>query len=303
MKATELQDVRPDSVLGAAIEPTLKQVVQQGPASQKRARMRIKMCLEVSKGLNGIVGFSELLSDAEDRCEHDEYVQSINEAAKRSAALMADVIEYVELDTKKVAGEPSDCSVKELLTAVEAIIRPWAQARGSDFTVIDLTGVASIRTDADHLCQCLLRMAESAVQLNEGGSVCMTVRREVRKRDSYLQFDVERSEWAKPVTGAARMGDVPPAGTGHAKEKCPPSDWGLAIAQRLAELLTGSLSVNGDAVFSLVIPVAKPVNAEAQGEAREHTQSGEEGILAAILKDAVATYRQIEESNGSILGE
>ena len=283
MKLKDLQDTAPDNALAQAIEKTLKQVAQQDSDLERRRRLLVKMCCEIRKGLNGIIGFGELLAEAKDARERDEYVRSINETGNQAAGVMDDFLEYVELDGQNVKTNVNEFTLKTLLGAIEAIVRPWAETKGLTFTVIDQTDTAKIRTDTDHLWQCILRLAERAVRLTETGGVCMTVKREERQDKEHLRFDIEPLDERGPAT----------------EDPNQQMDVGLAIAQRLAEILGGSLLLSGKATFSLTIPTGGASEATPSPDRDGAEEKTAEGMLGTMLTDVLEAYKEIEDNSGA----
>ncbi|MCI2082721.1 MAG: HAMP domain-containing histidine kinase [Bacteroidales bacterium] len=210
---------------------------------------------EIRTPLNAIVGFSEVLTDAELTLydnEKKEIVKSIRSNSDALLKLVNGILEVSTLQSGSYKMNITDCDVKECCdTALELIdntIKPGVQ-----LNVQALSGEFKFRTDKDLLIHALVELLDNAAKFTDNGSITIT----------YLENKEKNNiEIAVTDTGCG----IPPEYQDRVfKEFMQENDFsqglglGLNACSIIAKRLGGSVSLDkhytGGARFILVLPL------------------------------------------------
>ena len=225
-------------------------------ATQAKSAFLATMSHELRTPLNTVIGFSGVLRDGLAgplTAEQAHQVGLIKDAGQHLLELIDDVLDLSKIESGRVAVSPEPVSVLALSHGLDAVFRPFAEAKGLDFdceTVFE----GMMMVDRRKLEQILRNLLSNAVKYTSAGSIRLSVTEQgddvsfaVRDTGSGIAPDRQASVFREFVR--VSPDDVSPGeGTGL----------GLAIAARLAQLLGGRIelqSVPGTgSVFTLVVP-------------------------------------------------
>lgn len=228
-------------------------------ASLAQGHFLAVMTHELRTPLNAVLGFSQLLeSDPALTDGQRRYAQSIGGGGRDLRLLVDGILSLAEISTGKVELRLGEISLVELLEAASAQARPQAEAAGLEL-VTAATADVHFRGDRDRVLQVLANVVGNAVRFTPaGGRVTLAGAAlgegvEILVTDTGIGIslnDQERifDEFTQADSGLRRS----QGGVGM----------GLALAQRLARLLGGDLTVSSvvgsGSTFTLTLPGAPP---------------------------------------------
>ncbi len=127
---------------------------------------------ELRTPLNAVIGFSEILQDAEvDDATRKEYLNAIHFAGTALLNLINDVLDLSSLEADKTVIAPSKNDVAGLLEQVGTVFKLKAKQKGISLT-IDASGMRqSLYVDNLRLRQILLNLIGNAVKFTAAGGV------------------------------------------------------------------------------------------------------------------------------------
>jgi len=210
--------------------------------------------------MNGIIGFADVLSDEHLAEQQREYVNIIRNCGRELLVLINDILDFSKIEANKLEAEITNCSLAELLDAVESFMRPKATEKGLEFKVVESAGLPSqIRTDPLRLRQCLVNLVGNAVKFTQAGHVYINILVEEEAGEPYICFNVEDTGIGIPQDKQKAIFEAFTQADGSYTRKYGGSGLGLAITRRLAEILGGWLTViskEGEgSTFSLTLPI------------------------------------------------
>ena len=208
--------------------------------------------------LNAVTGLSQVLADAPLDAEQKENVQDIDRAGRKVVSVLNDAMRLCRIQSGQVVETVDECNLEELFSEICAMMQPKAANKGLEFAFVYCTPIpASIQCDRSILVECLINLANNAIEATESGYVHIKVGVVDSDIDSNIRFDFvdcrgkmslkDAKEIFRPLGGVDDKQDV--------------SAWkGLkpAITNGLASIMAGRVLVSKNPgcglVISLVIP-------------------------------------------------
>jgi signal transduction histidine kinase len=233
-------------------------------ANEAKAVFLAKMSHQLRTPLNAIIGYSEiLLEDTEASGQTSDVVEltSINKAGRHLLSLVSDVLHMPKIDSEDMSVELLRVDLEECLDEVIATCRNLISQNGNSFVFDMPQPLGMIHTDERRLRQILINLLGNAGKFTKNGTVTL------------------RAQRAGEGDGEQVLFSVKDTGIGIAPESLPKlfknfnqvdseqyggSGLGLAVSQRLAQLLSGEISVQSQphhgSEFTLCLPLLEPVD-------------------------------------------
>jgi len=236
-------------------------------ANEAKAVFLAKMSHQLRTPLNAIIGYSEILledAEASEETVDAKELRSINNAGRHLLSLVSDVLHMPKIDSEDVDVRLSPVNLDHCLEEVSATCRNLISHNGNVFAFEKHDELGTIQTDDTRLRQILINLLSNAGKFTRNGRVVLRARR--LKEGSREQVLISVQD-----TGIGIPPDAIPSlfknfnqlhsnvygGTGL----------GLALSQKLAQLLNGEISVESrvsrGSEFTLRLPVLERVVAAA----------------------------------------
>ena len=143
-------------------------------ASNSKTTFLSNMSHDIRTPMNAILGFTTLLSrDADNALKVREYTRKITASGQHLLSLINDVLDVSKIESGKVVLTISEFTLNDLVSSVDAIIRPMAREKQQNFyvTVTDIKH-EYLLGDETRLNQILINLLSNAVKYTpEGGSI------------------------------------------------------------------------------------------------------------------------------------
>ena len=229
-------------------------------ANDAKAVFLAKMSHQLRTPLNAIIGYSEiLLEDTEesDEAADAEELRSINNAGRHLLSLVSDVLHMPKIDSDDdgdISLHPVD--LDQCLEQVVATCRPLILQNGNTLEFDSREKLGIVQTDEIRLRQILINLLGNAGKFTKNGKVMLRARRLEVGRSEELIVSVRDTGIGIPQAAIPNLfknfSQINPdlyGGTGL----------GLAVSQKLAQLLKGDISVTSrlsrGSEFTLRVPV------------------------------------------------
>jgi len=236
-------------------------------ANEAKSQFLANMSHEIRTPMNAILGFTELLAEDKLTDTQKQYVDIVRESSINLLEIINDILDFSKIEAGKLDIEILQCSLEDLLSSVESLMRPQARRKGLTFRINQCDQIPSMmRTDSCRLRQCLINLTGNAVKFTQQGHVYINVSLQKEDAESFVRFDVED-------TGIGIAPDMQEAifksftqADGSSTRTYGGTGLGLTITKMLAGLLHGELSLTSTpdqgSVFSLTVPIT--VEAESK---------------------------------------
>lgn len=284
-----------------AEEAVRKAMLDAEEANRAKSEFLSRMSHELRTPLNAILGFGQLLERRNSTPAQRKRVRHIINAGRHLLGLINEVLDISRIEAGSLAMSLEPVSVAETLKEALALMRPFAFEREIDLSVTVRVGSPSyIMADLQRFKQILLNLITNAIKYTpEHGSVIISYslvgEDKVRVSVSDTGHGITKEKLARLFKPFERLGaehtDV--EGTGL----------GLALSQRLAQAMDGTIGVESTAgkgsTFWVDLPRAKPPRVESLMPKRIKPQQGTNGPrekrTILYIEDNLSNLTLVEE--------
>ena len=253
------------------------------------------MSHEIRTPLNAIVGFSELLADAQDEEEKKEYLNIIKNSNALLLQLVGDILDLSKIEAGTLEFSFADHDLSEIMGELEQTARMKISDPAIEVACKECMPGCTIHTDRGRLLQVMHNFINNAAKFTRQGHIRFGYR---KQPDDRWYFYVEDTGCGIPsdkidnIFGRFVKLDAKAKGTGL----------GLAISKSIIERLGGEIgvtSVNGEgSTFWFRLPAGCVTTSGSAAEAIESPpespcpDTGQPTLL--IAEDDPANYKLIE---------
>ncbi|MCM1112629.1 MAG: ATP-binding protein [Muribaculum sp.] len=258
-------------------------------ASKAKSDFLSRMSHEIRTPMNGIIGMTAIaLQAGQDQERVQDCLQKIRTSSDYLLSLINDILDMSKIESGKMHLEPADFSMREMLSTIEELIRPQAQAKSIEFARdVDIRHDWFV-ADKLRLSQVLINLLGNAVKFTqEHGKVFLTIREEEQGdgsarvyfgvRDTGIGISEKDQERVFRAFEQART-------TTESRQKG--TGLGLSISNRLIQMMGSSIELEsrpGEGstfFFTLSMPFGK-----AQDGGREEGEISFDGYRILVVED------------------
>ena len=268
-------------------------------ASQAKSEFLSRMSHELRTPLNAMIGFAQLMGmsapqalDAQQR----EWTQQIQQAGWHLLEMINETLDLARIESGAVKLKRESLALPPLLQACSSLVATMAAQRGVRIDCELPDGLPAVMGDALRLKQVLTNLLSNAVKYNrDGGRVSVVARRVNLGASDGVEIAITDTGMGMTVEQLAALFQ-PYNRLGREHSNIEGTGIGLAISQRLSELMGGSLhasSVAGEgSVFTLRLPAAAAAVAAPEPE---------RDASAAFYAQRLVHYVEDNETNIEIM--
>ena len=214
-------------------------------ANRAKSEFLAVMSHELRTPLNGVLGFAEMLSGTALDTEQREFVRIISDSSSRLLSVIQNILDFSSIEKGGTILESAPVLVADLMHRACQAASQGASAKGLEFRCEAAPEApGQVVGDACLISQILSKLLDNAVKFTAKGSVVLRIAPGMADGRSSLDFAVvdtgkgiahgTLAHLFKPFTQADTSFHRPFEGAGL----------GLAIAQRLAEVMGGSITAD-----------------------------------------------------------
>jgi PAS domain S-box-containing protein len=230
-------------------------------ANEAKTQFLAMISHELRTPLQAILGYAEfLLADSSSTLSPDERedLGYIQQGGQRMLSLMTQLLDLSRMEAGRLDVARRPVALGEVLEAVRQDVAPHARQKGLTLRTEVGERLPPVLGDADRLRQILLNVVGNAVKFTEQGTIEVTAATEamsvvVQVRDTGIGIPPEDLPQIFEAFRQVERHLVRPHGG---------AGLGLAIAQKLAALMGGGITVESalgvGSTFSLVLPAVPP---------------------------------------------
>ncbi|WP_303066463.1 ATP-binding protein [Alistipes indistinctus] len=253
------------------------------------------MSHEIRTPLNAIVGFSELLADAQDEEEKKEYLNIIKNSNALLLQLVGDILDLSKIEAGTLEFSFADHDLSEIMEELERTARMKISDPAIEVACKERMPGCTIHTDRGRLLQVMHNFINNAAKFTRQGHIRFGYR---KQPDGRWYFYVEDTGCG---ISADKIGDVFERFV-KLNAKAKGTGLGLAISKSIIERLGGEIgvtSVNGEgSTFWFRLPAGCVTTSGSAAEAIESPpespcpDTGQPTLL--IAEDDPANYKLFE---------
>ena len=217
-------------------------------ASNSKTTFLSNMSHDIRTPMNAVLGFTMLLArDAENPEKVREYTQKIRASGQHLLSLINDILDISKIESGKVVLSVEEFTLNDLVSSVDAVIRPMAQDKEQKLFV-DVTGIKYERLlgDETRINQILINLLSNAVKYTpKGGSIWFRIIG-LKQRSSqfeHIRIEVEDNGYGMTQEYLKTIFDAFTRAENSTTNKVQGTGLGMAITKNIVELMGGTIDV------------------------------------------------------------
>jgi signal transduction histidine kinase len=228
-------------------------------ADRVKKQFVANICHELRTPVSTIIGFSEILLDSGVTANARAILERLVHNGRELAALMDNLLDFSRMESGSVNVTLEIVRLREILSAVEAMIQKMIRRRPIEFWVKSDGIVEIIETDGQKLQQILVQLVTNALKFTEKGKIELSLRASKDDGRDVVEIAVAdtgigiKKEDQEAIFEDFRQLD------GSSTRQYGGTGLGLGLCKKLAEALGGRIKVTSEpgtgSVFSLLLPL------------------------------------------------
>lgn len=256
-------------------------------ASNSKTTFLSNMSHDIRTPMNAVLGFTMLLAkDADNPDKVREYTKKITASGQHLLSLINDILDVSKIESGKVVLTVEEFTLNDLVSSVDAIIRPMAEAKEQKF-VIEVTGIKHecLLGDETRINQILINLLSNAVKYTPaGGSIWLRMIGLKQRSNQYehIKIEVEDNGYGMTPEYLDTIFDAFTRAENSTTNKVQGTGLGMAITKNIVELMGGTIDVsskvNQGSIFRVDLEFRIP---EGQADRLFWAEKGISRILVA----------------------
>lgn len=255
-------------------------------ASNSKTMFLSNMSHDIRTPMNAVLGFTTLLAkDAENVEKVREYTKKITASGQHLLSLINDILDVSKIESGKVVLTIEEFTLNDLVSSVDAIIRPMAKAREQKFHV-EVIGIQHeyLLGDETRINQILINLLSNAVKYTpEGGNIWFRMIGLKQRSSQYehIRIEVEDDGYGMTPEYLKTIFDAFTRAENSTTNKVQGTGLGMAITKNIVELMGGTIDVSSEvnrgSIFKVELEFRIP---EGQSNKKFWQERGISRILA-----------------------
>lgn len=220
-------------------------------ASNSKTMFLSNMSHDIRTPMNAVLGFTALLDkDAENPSKVREYTKKITASGQHLLGLINDILDISKIESGKVVLTVEEFTLSNLVSSIDAIIRPMAKAKKQTFHV-EAAGVKHeyFIGDETRMNQVLINLLSNSVKYTpEGGDIWLRIMGLKQRSSQYghIRIEVEDNGYGMTPEYLTTVFDAFTRAENSTTNKVQGTGLGMAITKNIVELMGGSIDVSSE---------------------------------------------------------
>lgn len=232
-------------------------------ANQMKSRFFAAVSHEIRTPLNAIIGYSELLQEEANEGRNayfDKDLQKIQASAENLLALINDILDISKIEENRLELSLRTFDIHRLLQAVVDSVRPLALKNANKLDFIVRTPLSTMHADALRVQQILTNLLTNACKFTQGGTVTLSVERQLDASSEHLIFYVSDTGVGMSEEQVNHVFEPFKQANPATAEKYGGTGLGMVISQRLCRMMRGDVSVRSELGKGTTVKVVLPAD-------------------------------------------
>ena len=220
-------------------------------ASNSKTTFLSNMSHDIRTQMNAVLGFTALLArDAENPDKVKEYTKKITASGQHLLSLINDILDVSKIESGKVVLNLDEFTLNDLVSSVDAIIRPMAKTKNQNFYV-EVTGIKHeyLLGDETRINQILINLLSNAVKYTpENGSIWFRIIGLKQRSSQYehIRIEVQDNGYGMTPEYLGTIFDAFTRAENSTTNKVQGTGLGMAITKNIVELMGGTIDVTSE---------------------------------------------------------
>jgi signal transduction histidine kinase/CheY-like chemotaxis protein len=220
-------------------------------ASNSKTTFLSNMSHDIRTPMNAILGFTTLLArDADNPVKVREITRKIAASGQHLLSLINDVLDVSKIESGKVVLTMGEFTLNDLVSSVDAIIRPMAKAKDQAFhvTVTDIKHEYLVG-DETRINQILINLLSNAVKYTQkGGNIWFRIIGLPQRSSQFehVRIEVEDDGYGMTPEYLETIFEAFTRAENSTTNKVQGTGLGMAITKNIVELMGGTIEVSSE---------------------------------------------------------
>lgn len=220
-------------------------------ASNSKTTFLSNMSHDIRTPMNAVLGFTALLArDAENPDKVKEYTRKITASGQHLLSLINDILDVSKIESGKVVLNVDEFTLNDLVSSVDAIIRPMAKTKNQNFYV-EVTGIKHeyLLGDETRINQILINLLSNAVKYTpENGNIWLRIIGLKQRSSQYehIRIEVQDNGYGMTPEYLKTIFDAFTRAENSTTNKVQGTGLGMAITKNIVELMGGTIDVTSE---------------------------------------------------------
>lgn len=276
-------------------------------ASNSKTMFLSNMSHDIRTPMNAVIGFTTLLAkDADNPEKVRAYTKKIMASGQHLLSLINDILDVSKIESGKVVLSVEEFTLNDLVSSVDAIIRPMAAAKQQRFHV-EVTNVVHeyLLGDETRINQILINLLSNAVKYTqEGGNIWFRIIGGKQRSPQFerIRIEVQDDGYGMTPEYLKVLFDAFTRAENSTTNKVQGTGLGMAITKNIVELMGGTIDVSSEVnkgtLFRVELELRIP---EGHAYKRFWEENGISRILAVDGEQAVCeNIRMLMKDSGVV---
>jgi signal transduction histidine kinase/DNA-binding NarL/FixJ family response regulator len=212
-------------------------------ASRAKSAFLANMSHEIRTPFHGMLGMMSLLQEGGLSPQQATYLDTARDSAHHLLTILNDILDLSQLESGKLQVVPQTVDLPQLVTQVDALMRPQAHQKGLVLEVdVDPDVPRWVSADPTRLKQILFNLMSNALKFTDRGTIVLRVSTAASGR---LDFSVSDSGIGMDEATISRLFQRFMQGDETPSRRASGAGLGLEISRDLARLMNGDITARG----------------------------------------------------------